>query len=68
MHGRWSFLHFEDDHLLLGHFPHRPRDAADAVTGLAAAGERHPVRAEGCVVIDHYSRGGETFGRVKRVP
>src|SRR4051812_44372928 len=46
----------EDDHLLLGHFPHRPGDAADAVAGLAAAGEGHPVGAEGRVVINHYGR------------
>lgn len=43
----------EDDHLLLGHIAHREGDAADAVTGLAAAGEGHPVGAEGGVVVDH---------------
>src|SRR5271155_2861909 len=53
------------DHLLLGLSPHRPGNAADAVAGLAAAGERHPVCAEGRVVIDHYGRGGEALGGIR---
>ena len=48
---RLQFL--ENDHLLGGHFLHRVGNAADAVAGLAAAGEGHPVGAEGGVIVDH---------------
>ena len=55
----------EHDHFLLGHLPHRVRDAADAVSGLAPSGEGHPVDAEGGVVVDHHGRGVEALGGVK---
>src|SRR5271165_5600346 len=61
-------LHPEHDHLLFGHFPHRPWNSADAVTGLAAAGEGHPVGAEGRMVVDHHRRGGEMLGDIERGP
>src|SRR5262245_45184673 len=48
-------------HLVMRHLVHGPRDAADAVPGLLAAGERHPVTAERGVIVDQYGRGVQTL-------
>jgi hypothetical protein len=44
---RLPLTHPKHDHLVLGHFLHRPGNAADAVTRLPAAGKRHSISAEG---------------------
>ena len=53
----------ENEHLLFGHLVHCRADTADAVPGLAAPGERHPVSAESAVVVDHDRRGIQPLGR-----
>ena len=53
----------ENEHLLFGHLVHCRADTADAVPGLAAPGERHPVSAERGVVVDHDRRGIQPLGR-----